>query len=229
MILFGANQQILYDCSVTQITLLLWKHHIWPTNRGQAIQFSQYHPLWLHLVSGTFWPPSKLCRTTNLPLQIFRVLYLFWQYILIGLFILVFVYKYYTFEWIGCNHVSLGFKRTKFFSQYTPDSYQGEASWLPTLGSQCFPNYMSISHLQPAIVNILELLESNEIDMLSRGHTEGSCWVHHFVFSILGDVRLFVQFSSCKLWSQSDHEQVRSVKILASHECDNGRRPEVVI
>ena len=62
-----------------------------------------------------------------------------------------------------------------------------------------FPTYMSISHRPPAIVSILELLESYEIDMLSRDHIDGSCWVHClgvFLVSFSGNVKHFAQFSS---------------------------------
>ena len=69
------------------------------------------------------------------------------------------------------------------------------------LGVSAVPTYMSISHPQPAIVGIHELTGSHDINRLSKGHIEGSCWVHCFgdVLSFfLGDVRLFAQFSSGK-------------------------------
>ena len=56
-----------------------------------------------------------------------------------------------------------------------------------------FPTYMSILHIQPAIVSILELIGSHEIDMSSRGHIEGSCWVNTDFSFFLRDVTLFAK------------------------------------
>ena len=71
--------------------------------------------------------------------------------------------------------------RTKFFSPYNSDRCHGEF----------------ISHLQPAVVSIFELLGTHEINMVSRGHIEGSCWVHwFFLYFLFQEIRLFAQFSS---------------------------------
>ena len=51
-----------------------------PPHRGQGIRFRQYLPLWGPPCEWYMaWPPSELCRTKYLPLQISIVLYFCWK------------------------------------------------------------------------------------------------------------------------------------------------------
>ena len=55
-------------------------------------------------------------------------------------------------------------------------------SWKQNTGfiSESLAWFLSFSHPQPAVVSILKLTESHEINMISRGQTKGYGWVDCF-------------------------------------------------